>query len=359
MLADTTTPAGSVGRDAADPEASSGLMMRLITGHFASQVVRAFAELGIADLLAQGPLPAAQVAMEVGADAAAMARLLRGGAALGLVTADVEADVDRALFSPTPLLDTLRRDAPGSLRGLAVALASSGTWRPWGDFVAAVRTGKRRTVAALGCDYFEYLTRTPDEAEAFTAGMDGVTASLAGQVARVIGASSASVAVDVGGATGALLHALLAANAGLRGVVFDRPEVVPAALAAAERAGLSDRVSVVAGDFFETVPEADLYLLKWILHDWDDAACMRILANCRRAMRPAGRVVVVELRLGGAGDPGPAALMDLNMMVMLTGRERTVAEYDALLAAAALRLARTEVLETPFGPWSVIEAERA
>jgi hypothetical protein len=133
-------------------------------------------------------------------------------------------------------------------------------------------------------------------------------------------------------------------------VVLDRPEIVPAALAAAARARLSDRVSVAAGDFFEAVPEADFYLLKWILHDWDDAACVRILANCRRAMRPGGRVVVVELRLGGAGDPGPAALMDLNMMVMLTGRERTMAEYDALLAAAELRLARMEVLETPFGP---------
>ena len=329
-------------------------MMQLITGSFASQVVRGFAELSVAEALAGGPARAAEVAAAIGTRAEATTRLLRAGVALGLVTTD-----DEARFSPTPLLATLRRDAPGSLRGLAVALASPGTWLPWGRFVAAARTGERQTVAALGVDYFEYLARNPGEAEAFTAGMDGVTASLAGEVAKVISARSTSVAADIGGATGALLHALLAANPGLRGIVFDRPEVVPAAAAAAGRAGLSDRVAVVAGDFFEAVPEADLYLLKWILHDWDDMACVRILENCRRAMRPGGRVVVVELRLGGLDDPGPAALMDLNMMVMLTGRERTVEEYGALLSAARLRLARAEALETPLGPWSVLEAEGA
>jgi hypothetical protein len=130
-------------------------------------------------------------------------------------------------------------------------------------------------------------------------------------------------------------------------------------VAKAKHLGLTDRASVVAGDFFDTVPPADLYLLKWILHDWDDASCIRILKNCRLAMHPGGRVVVLELQLGGMDDPGLTSLMDLNMMVMLTGRERTADEYGALFSAAGLQLLRVTALPTPFGPWNVIEAAAA
>ncbi|MBD0272263.1 MAG: methyltransferase [Acetobacteraceae bacterium] len=347
----TATPADASDQGPADAGASSARMMQLITGSFASQVVRGFAELSLADVLAEGPAPADEIAAAIGAAAGATTRLLRAGAALGLVTAD-----GQSRFAPTPLLATLRRDAPGSLRGLAVALASPGTWLPWGNFVAAARTGERQTVAALGVEYFEYLNRHPAEAEFFTAGMEGVANSLGEQAAEIIDTRTASRAADIGGASGALLHALLAANPALRGIVYDLPNVVPAATAAAERLGLAARVSAVAGDFFESVPEADLHLLKWILHDWDDAACIRILGNCRRSLRDGGRVVAVELHLGGMDDPGPASIMDLNMMVMLTGRERTVGEYGGLFAAAGLRLSRVEPLPSPFGPWNVMEA---
>ena len=229
---------------AMDP--SSARMMQFITGSFVSQVVHAFAELTIADLLARQPTTASEIATATGSHVEATMRLLRAGTALGLVIVD-----DQARFSPTPLLQTLRQDAPGSLRGLAIALASPGTWLPWGNLVAAVRTGERQTVPVHGVDYFDYLLRHPAEAKIFTAAMDGVTSSLAEQAAAIIETQSMSIAADIGGASGTLLHALLAVNPQLRGIVYDRPNVVPSAIAAAERCGLADRVSVVAGDFFE------------------------------------------------------------------------------------------------------------
>jgi hypothetical protein len=263
---------------------------------------------------------------------------------------------DQARFSATAVLQTLQQEIPGSLHGLAIALASPGTWLPWGNLVDAVRTGERQTVAVHGIDYFDYLIRHPAEATIFTAAMDGVTGALAVQVAKIIDTQSLSVAADIGGASGTLLHALLMVNPRLHGIVYDQAHVVPSAKAAAERLGLAGRVSAVTGDFFDAVPEADLYLLKWILHDWDDAAAIRILKNCRRAMRPKGRVVIIELQLGRMDDPGLASLLDLNMMVMLTGRERTAEEYDHLLSASGMRTARISALQTPFGPWNVIEA---
>ena len=332
-----------------DPD--SAQMMQFITGSFVSQVVRAFAEFSIADL-PDGPASAPEIAATIGTHPEATMRLLRAGTALGLVTVD-----DQARFSPTPLLRTLRRDRPGSLRGLAIALASPGTWLPWGNLGTAVRTGQRQTTPVLGMEYFEYLVQHPAEAEIFTAAMDGVTGSLADRVAKIIDTSSMSVAVDIGGASGILLHALLKANPRLQGIVYDRPIVVPSAVAKAQLLGLADRVSVVAGDFFQEVPEADLYLLKWILHDWDDQASIEILKNCQRAMKPGGRVAVIELQLGSTNDPGLTSIMDLNMMVMLTGRERTTEEYRRLFTAAGLNLTGVTSLQTSFGPWSILEAE--
>ena len=244
--------------------------MQLITGSFVSQAVRAFAELTIADILAERPANAPEIAAAAGAHSEAMMRLLRVGVALGLVTVD-----DQARFSATAVLQTLKQDVPGSLHGLAIALASPGTWLPWGNLVDAVRTGERQTVAVHGVDYFEYLIRHPAEATIFTAAMDGVTGALAVQVAKIIDTQSVSIAADIGGASGTLLHALLMVNPRLHGIVYDQAHVVPSAKAAAERLGLAGRVSAVAGDFFDAVPEADLYLLKWILHDWDDAATIR------------------------------------------------------------------------------------
>ena len=175
-------------------------------------------------------------------------------------------------------------------------------------------------------------------------------------VTRLVDTSTAKLAVDIGGASGTLVHSLMAANPHLNGIILDLADVVPSAIAAATALGLAKRSTALVGDFFAAVPEADLYLLKHILHDWDDAQAVCILANCRRAMRPGGRLIVVELLLGEIGESGHVPFMDLNMMVMLTGRERTLSEYRALLKQAGFRLDKSSPIRSSMAVIEAVEA---
>lgn len=342
-------------------------MLQMITGYWITQIIHAAAVHSFADHLAKGPATAGEIARAAGTHAEATFRLLRACTSIGLVTCDGGTGGEGTggegtggggeRFAATPLLDTLRRDRPGSLRGMAIAQASPGHWLAWGRFPQAVRTGERQAVPALGAELFDYYAANPAEAGAFTDAMSGLTAMVAAEAARVIDTAGIGIAADIGGAAGALLHALLRANPGLAGIVLDRPNVVPDAVAAAERAGLGRRVRAVGGDFFEAVPAADLYLVKFILHDWDDDACSRILRSIARAIRPGGRVVVIEMLLGAVGDPDPRGpLMDLNMMVLAPGRERTLAEFQHLFAASGLGFTRVIPAN---GPMAFIEAVKA
>ena len=175
----------------------------------------------------------------------------------------------------------------------------------------------------------------------------------AADIAKAIDTTGVTLAVDVGGATGSLLQLLQEANPTLHGIVFDRPNIADDAAAQIAQRGFPDRTDVVGGDFFESVPPADLYLLKFILHDWDDQRAIKILQRCREAMAPGGRIAIVEMVLGDLNDPGLGALIDMNMLAAGPGRERSLDEYDALLVAAGLR--RTAVLATS-SPQSIIVA---
>lgn len=323
-------------------------MSMMVTSHWISQVVRSVVDLSLAEHLAGQGLTADEVAAREGSAPRTTFRLMRACVALGLLTPDED-----GRFHGTALLDTLRRDAPGSLRGLALATTLPAQWLAWNQFAASVRTGRTQVGAALGTDFFDYLEHHPAQARDFADGMTSTTSLWAGDAASVIDTAGVQVAVDVGGANGSLLHLLQEADPDLRGVVFDRPGVVEEAVAETERRGLANRTDVVAGDFFESVPSGDLYLLKFILHDWDDERAIKILENCRAAMAPGGRLAVVEILVGELDDPGPGALMDMNMLAIVPGQERSLEEYDALLHAAGLR--RTTVTPTS-SPQSVIEA---
>jgi hypothetical protein len=327
-------------------------MMEMINGNWITQIVNAAATYALADHLAKGPAAAAEIAEMANTDPSATFRLLRACASLGLVTYDGE-----CRFTATSLLNTLRTDNAQSLRDLAMLMAGPGNWLPWGRFVDCVKTGQPQAVAALGKMVFEYIAERPAESQTFTRAMKRAITFVTEEVARILDTRSATVIADIGGAGGSLLHAVLQANPAPSGIVFDLPNIAEIAKGAAAEVGLERRVTSVGGDFFEAVPAADLYLLRYILHDWDDAACIRILRNCRRAMLPGGRVAVIEQVLGDIGQPGPAPLMDLNMMVMLGGRERSETEYGQLFAAARLRLATTIETNTPMA--TVIEATAA
>ena len=317
-------------------------MMQMITGYWVTQVVHAAATFSIADHLAKAPATAEDIADAEGTDPSATFRLLRTCASLGMVKYDCN-----SRFSGTSLLDTLRKDNPQSLRAIAVSWPLPGHWLPWGRFAEAVKTGKSQAVPALGAGLCEYFATNAAEAAAFTEAMASLTSTVSKETARLINVSGVNTVADIGGAGGAMLHSLLQLHPDLHGIVFDRPQVVASARAEAMRLALQERVTAVGGDFFESVPEADLYLLKHILHDWDDEACICILNNCRRALRPGGRIAVIELLLGEIGEPGIAPLFDVTMMVMSSGRERSPVEFQRLFEAAGLAAAKVTTTNTP------------
>lgn len=334
-----------------DPMAAGDVheqMRAMAMGYWVSQIVRAVVDLSLADHLAGEALTAAGVAEREGSAPDSTFRLMRACVAAGLLSADAD-----GRFRGTALLATLRKDAPNSMRDLALTVTGPAHWLPWSEFTTSVRSGRSQAAAVLGMEFFDYLAQHPTQAREFTAAMGSLTAQWTAEAAKAIDTTGISLAVDVGGATGSLLHLLQQANPTLRGIVFDRPNIIDYATDQITRKGLTARTTVVGGDFFESVPSADLYLLKFILHDWDDQRAIKILQRCREAMTPGARIAVVEMVVGKLSNPGPAALMDLNMLAICPGQERSLAEYDALLAAAGLR--RTAVYTTS-SPQTVIEA---
>ena len=328
---------------------ASRQMFEMITGLWVSQAVGTVAELGIADELAAGPLDAAQIAARVGTDPRATFRLLRACASVGVLAHD---DQDR--FSLTPLGGTLRSNVPGSMRGMAIAQTAPGHWLPWGQLREAVRTGQRQTLTALGEEIFTYYGKNAAEGAAFMGAMTDVSSLVAREVASLVDFAGAPLIVDVGGAHGTLVSAVLRQHPEARGLLVDLPHVVPGAREALRAAGLAGRCEAVVGDFFAGVPAGgDVYLLKQILHDWNDEQALAILRGCAGGMKPGGRVLIVEMVIPDDRRPSPAQLMDLNMLIMLPGQERTFGAYRTLLAAAGLSRAR--LIET-HSPFQIIEA---
>jgi O-methyltransferase domain len=203
---------------------------------------------------------------------------------------------------------------------------------------------------------FEYFEQHLDQAREFSAALTSFVSLWSLDVVKLIDTTNVRCAIDVGGANGALLTRLQEANPALHGVVFDRPDVTENAAVEIALTGFTERTQVLGGNFFESVPRGDLYLLKFILHDWDDESCVTILRRCREAMEPAAQIAIVEMIVGEHTSPGVSALMDMNMLAVAGGRERSLAEYDALLSKAGLR--RTAV-RCSGSPQSVIEAVAA
>ncbi|MFJ7075616.1 methyltransferase [Streptomyces sp. NPDC098781] len=323
-------------------------MMGMVTGYWVTQIVRAAALYNLADHLASGTNTPEAIADAESTDPDATRRLLRTCASLGLMTSQ-----DGVHFTGTSLLGTLRKDAPNSLHHFAVSQSAPGHWLPWGRFPEAVRTGEHQVTAAhADASIFDYFARRPEEASLFTESMTNLSVAAAGDIAAVLDTEGVKLALDVGGAAGHVVRAMMKADPELHGGVLDLPHIVPAAAEAARADGMAERFTVVGGDFFEEVPPADLYVLKYILHDWDDDSCVRILKNCASSLLEGGRVVVVDHLVGAVGEPGLAPLMDMNMLGMTGGRERETAEFDALFAAAGLRRVKVSTA----GAFAVIEA---
>ena len=326
------------------------LMFGMITGFWVSQIIGVAARLNIAEHLRDGAKSAQELARLAGAEPSALYRVLRAAASIGVFQLGAD---DR--FSLTPLGETLRSGIPGSMREMAIMQTSKGHWLPWGKLEDAVRTGQAQAVATLGCELFEHYATSPEEAAAFSGAMGNLSALVASEVAAHVDTSGLTRAVDIGGAEGTLIAALLVKNPSLAGIVFDLPHVTATAEAKLAAQGLLGRCTVVAGDFFKSVPSADLYVLKQILHDWNDEQAATILRNCASSMTSRGRVAIVEMVIPDDRSATPAQLMDVNMLAILPGRERTQAEYTALLADAGLRFERLVPTHSPF---QILEATR-
>ena len=324
---------------------------RMIEGYKDTQFVALAARLGIADLLGDGPLTSDQLADATGSDPDALFRALRVMAVRGIF-----AELPERRFTITPISDLLRTQHPVSRR--EVAVFDAGPWyRAYGALAHTVATGENAFRHVHAVSLFEYLANHPDEARMFDRRMTSFSRAEIPQIVEAYDFSGARTVVDVGGGEGRLVSAILGAPPALQGVVFDLPHVVGGAEHRLREGGVTDRCTIVGGDFFESVPAAaDLYLLKWIIHDWEDNDAVKILSNCARAMDPAGRVVLAEVVIGAAnsGDDGP--LLDVHMMVLPGGRERTEAEFAQLFAAAGLRLTRVIVTS---GIMCLLEAELA
>jgi ubiquinone/menaquinone biosynthesis C-methylase UbiE len=319
-------------------------------GFRTTQLVHVAAKLRIADLMKDGPRDATDLAQAVAAHPGALYRVLRALSSLGVFTEGPD-----GRFALTPLGQTLRSDAPGSLRGLAELYGEDWVWRAYAKTLDSVLTGLPAFQSAHGQTLFEYLGRHPQAAATFDQGMTAYSRQEAAAVLAACDFSNATHIVDVGGGQGAFLAAILNAYPRARGILFDREGVIDRARDVMADAGVADRCALQAGDFFDAVPGGgDVYLLKSVLHNWDDADGIAILRNCRDVMDPGSRLVIVERVVPGANEPSEAKLFDVNMLVIIGGRERAQGEYRDLLAAAGFEL--TGVIPTG-APVSVLEAE--
>jgi SAM-dependent methyltransferase len=314
-------------------------------GFAAAQSLSVAAELGIADRLAAGPLTVESLAAATGTDPAALRRVLRLLAGQGIFAED-----DAGSFAQTPLSDGLRADASASPRDL-LRMIGREPYLACGRLIDAVRTGRPSFDLVFGEPRFDWLAHHPEAATLFHAAMRSLGADATDGIAAAYDWSELGLVVDVGGGNGRLLSAILADNPHLDAILFDQADGIAAA--AAGQGGPLPRCRLVAGDFFRAVPEGgDAYLLKRVLHDWCDDDALRILANCRRAMASNGRVLVIEMIVPPGNAPDPIKVMDVNMLVVTGGRERTAAEFAELFRRAGLRAGAT----VPAVGLSILEA---
>lgn len=317
----------------AEPADLKNQMNQLIRGYWVTQAIYVVAELGVADLLADEPKSPVELAKATGVNSDLLYRVLRALASMGIF---FEADDGR--FRLTPLGDTLQSERGGQ-RAYA-QLHGKDLYQSWGKLLEAVRSGQTAFVEAFGMPIFDYMSKNPDRGAIFDKAMTGHHGVETDPMLDAYDFSSFNEIVDVGGGNGGVLIGTLTRHPGLKGVLFELPKVADRARAAIENAGLQDRCRVEGGSFLESVPAgADLYLMRHVLHDWRDEDAAKILRNCRAAMRPGGKIVVVEIVVPAGNDPSFAKWMDL-MMITYGGKERSEKQYRQLFSDAGYQLTR-------------------
>jgi hypothetical protein len=318
-------------------------MAHFIFGKVVAMAISVAAKLRIADKLAATPMNNEELARETKTHPQNLSRLMRALISLGIFS-----EGGQGQYQLTPLSQLLRTGVKGSMRGMADFMGAEWSWKAWGHLMDSVRTGRTAFTEVYGEPCFDYLAKHPEESAAFNEGMVGFSTGIAEAVVKAFDFSAIKSMMDVGGGHGGLLLTILKATPKLQGIIFDSAHVVTGAVDPIHQAGLKDRCITAAGDFFKEVPgNVDAYILKHIIHDWNDVDAARILKTVRTAAKPGTKLFLVEAVIPENDKPHLGKLLDLEMMVIASGRERTQTEYAQLLSQTGFRLEKVIPTQSP------------
>lgn len=341
--------AAAAAAQAMPPEA---ILAQMVMGSFIAQAVSVAAKLGIADLLKEKPMHVSDLARETETHERSLYRLLRTLASVGVFE-----ETDPKVFGLTPLAEPLRADAQGSMRDAAIFMGEDWHWRVYGEMLYSVQTGKPAWGRVHGDEVFEYFGKNPEQAEIFNRAMTNLSLSAVPAVVEAYDFSGINTLADVAGGHGLLLAGVLKANPELKGLLFDLPSVLEGAPALLEKEGVANRIELARGNFFESVTAgADAYMMKHIIHDWDDERCVQILRNIHKAMNDRGKLLIIEMVVPAGNEPHFGKIQDMEMLVSPGGIERTEEEYRGLLSQAGFKLTRIVPTRSPL---SIVEGVKA
>jgi ubiquinone/menaquinone biosynthesis C-methylase UbiE len=344
-----TAQQSSAGPASAPPEV---VLTQIMLGSLAAQVLYVTAKLGIADLLAGGAKSTEELATATNTHAPSLYRILRAAASLGVFT-----EQENRVFALNANAEPLLSNRPNSMRDMAIFMGEDWHWEVWGKTMHSVRTGKSAWAQMHGDDVFAYFGMNPGAATIFNRAMTSLSALATKAVVEGYDFSGINTLIDIAGGHGRLLTDIVDANPNMRGVLFDLPHVIEGAREVVAKSTAANRVEFAGGDFFVSVPAGgDAYIMKHIIHDWDDERALTILRNIKRAMNPGGRVLLVESVIADGNNQDFGKLMDVEMLVSPGGKERTAAEYEELFANAGLRMTRIVPTKSAY---SIVEAVAA
>lgn len=327
------------------------IILQMSMGAMVTQAIFVAAKLGIADIIADGTKHIDEISREAGAHPPSLYRILRSLASVGVFE-----ETQPSTFVNTSISKVLRAGVPGSMRDSMIFMGEPWHYNVWGNMLHSARTGETAWKKTYGKDVFDWFPDNPEASEIFNGCMSELSAVAAPAIVAGYDFSGIDTLADIAGGHGFLLSQILKANPGMKGILFDMEHVVGGAGRMLREFGVEDRVETVSGDFFAEVPAADAYILKHIIHDWDDERSIMILRTIHRAMNGDGKVLLAEMVIPNGNDPHPGKMLDLEMLTSPGGLERTAEEYENLFERAGFRLNRIVPTASPF---SVIEAVKA
>jgi hypothetical protein len=326
-------------------------IMQLSMGAMVTQAIYVAAKLGIADILADGEKPIDQISQDAGAHSLSLYRIMRTLSSLGIFN-----ETQSRTFSNTPLSEVLRTDVPGSMRNSMIFMGEPWHYNVWGNMLHSARTGGTAWKETYGEEVFDWISKHPEASEIFNGCMSELSAGAAPAIVAGYDFSGIDTLADIAGGHGYLLSKILEANPNIKGILFDMEHVIAGAAEMLRSFGVESRVETVSGDFFVEVPAADAYIMKHIIHDWDDERSIKILKTIHTAMKGDGKVLLAEMVIPESNEPHPGKMLDLEMLTSPGGLERTADEYVRLFEQSGFRLNRIVPTKSPF---SIIEGVKA